>query len=370
MASSGLRALALAVLAFGGAALAYFLAERYWASEELSEGLLQVNGRIEGDRITVGSKVPGRIHELRAREGDEVATGQLLVTLDDAQASARVAEAREAVVALDAEVEAAKSALDVLRRDVPLAIAAAEADVEQAVALLDASRAATLQATREARRLQDLAVKGTATRQERERAELAETRARAEQSASQAALARTQQARAQAELGWSRIRTREMELDALRAQRQRAQASLEEAQSALADLSIHAPADGTIVNRLVDEGEVVAAGAPLFELVNLNRLYLKVYVAEVDIGKVRLGLPARIYTDAFPERPFAATVRYIASTAEFTPKEVQTPDERVKLVFAVRLYLDSNPDHRLSPGMPADAIIRWKPEVRWERPQW
>ena len=63
-------------------------------------------------------------------------------------------------------------------------------------------------------------------------------------------------------------------------------------------------------------------------------------------------------------------MRYIASTAEFTPKEVQTPDERVKLVFAVRLYLDSNPEHRLSPGLPADAIIRWKPEVRWERPQW
>ena len=166
MASSRLRALAVSVIALGAAALAYFLAERYLVSEGLPQGLLQVNGRIEGDRVTVGSKVPGRIQELAVREGEEVATGQLLATLDDAQASARVDEAREAVVALDAQVDAAQSALDVLRREVPLTIAAAEADVEQAAALLDAARAATLQAAREARRLQDLAVQGTATRQE------------------------------------------------------------------------------------------------------------------------------------------------------------------------------------------------------------
>jgi HlyD family secretion protein len=95
-----------------------------------------------------------------------------------------------------------------------------------------------------------------------------------------------------------------------------------------------------------------------------------VFVPETEIGRVRLGLPARIYTDAFPERPFPATVRYIASRAEFTPKEIQTPDERVKLVYAVKLYLDENPDHRLTPGLPADAVIRWKDDTPWQRPRW
>jgi HlyD family secretion protein len=92
-------------------------------------------------------------------------------------------------------------------------------------------------------------------------------------------------------------------------------------------------------------------------------------VPEVQIGKVRLDLPARIYTDAFPNEPFAATVRYIASKAEFTPKEVQTSDERVKLIYAVRLYLANNPDHRLTPGLPADAIIRWRDDVAWAKPR-
>jgi len=121
--------------------------------------------------------------------------------------------------------------------------------------------------------------------------------------------------------------------------------------------------------RMVDVGEVVTAGAPLLELVDLDRLYLQVYVPEVQIGRVRLELPARIYTDAFPDQPFQATVRYIASKAEFTPKEVQTPDERVKLIYAVRLYLTDNSDHRLTPGLPADAIIRWKDGVAWAKPR-
>jgi HlyD family secretion protein len=121
---------------------------------------------------------------------------------------------------------------------------------------------------------------------------------------------------------------------------------------------------------MVDSGEVVGAGTPLLVLVDLDRLYLKVYVPEVEIGKLRLGLPARVYTDAFPDQPFAASVRHIASQAEFTPKEVQTPDERVKLVYAVKLYLTENPGHRLTPGLPADAVIRWDPDVPWERPRW
>jgi len=120
---------------------------------------------------------------------------------------------------------------------------------------------------------------------------------------------------------------------------------------------------------MVDLGEVVIAGAPLLELVDIERLYLQVYVPEHQIGKVRLDLPERIYTDAFPDQPFEATIRYIASKAEFTPKEVQTPDERVKLIYAVRLYLTDNPDHRLTPGLPADAIIRWKDSVAWAKPR-
>ena len=175
---------------------------------------------------------------------------------------------------------------------------------------------------------------------------------------------------AEAELGREQIKAKEDDVEALVAQVTQAEAALAEAQSVLNDLVIRAPATGMITTRIVDNGEMVAAGSPLFDIVDLDKLYLKVYVPEKEIGKVRLGLPAQIYTDAFPDKPFPATLRYIASQAEFTPKEVQTPDERVKLVYAVKLYLDENPDHKLTPGLPADAVIRWQEETPWAKPRW
>ena len=85
------------------------------------------------------------------------------------------------------------------------------------------------------------------------------------------------------------------------------------------DLTLRAPAGGVVLSRLRDTGEVVAAGAPIFDIVDLDKLYLKVYVPEKQIGLVRLGLPAQVYTDAYPGQTFAATIRYVASQAEFTP---------------------------------------------------
>jgi HlyD family secretion protein len=92
---------------------------------------------------------------------------------------------------------------------------------------------------------------------------------------------------------------------------------------------------------------------------------MKAYAPEPEIGRIKIGDEARVYVDAFPGQPFSATVREIASESEFTPKEVQTREERVKQVIAVKLYLDANPEHRLVPGMPADAFIRWQPGAAW-----
>ena len=99
-------------------------------------------------------------------------------------------------------------------------------------------------------------------------------------------------------------------------------------------------------------------------LADLERPYLRVYIPERDIGKVKLGDPARVYVDSFPNRPFEAVVTEVAKKAEFTPKDVHMPDERVTLVYSVKLEI-RNPQGVLKPGMPADALIRWKPEAPW-----
>jgi len=346
------------------AALAWWL-----RTPPLPEGLIQANGRIEGDHFIVAGKVPGKVAELLAREGDTVERERVLARLDDAQVRARVEQARQAVAALEAQLTAARTALEVARKDLPLAIQTAEANLAYARAQQASARSSAEQAARDAERFRRLAETGTVDRHRYEQMALAaEVAANQARSVDEAVRVAERQL-AQARLGDERLRARADEVKALAAQLDQARAGLVEAESLLNDLTLTAPASGIITQRLVNAGEVVAAGAPLFDIVDLDRLYLKVYVPEKDIGKVRLGLPAQVYTDAFPDRPFPATVRYIASQAQFTPKEVQTPDERVKLVYAVRLYLESNPEHRLTPGLPADAIIRWREGTPWASPR-
>ncbi len=339
-------------------------------SRALPEGLILANGRIEGDHVTVASKFAGRIVELRVREGDSVQAGQILASLEDAQVKARVEQASAAIAVLDAQIKAAEATLATLKKELPLAIASAQAEVSRAGAAVWKAEAGKLQARREAERMHDLLALGFLSSQRAEQADLALTAASAEYAAAREAALQTEKQLAQAKLGVDRIKARELELAALRQQREQAKASLAEAESVLADLTIKAPSAGTIVTRIRQAGDVVGAGSPLLDLVDLDVLYLKVYVPEIQIGKLRLNLPARIYTDAFPDTPFDATTRYIASRAEFTPKEVQTPDERVKLTYAVKLYLEKNPDHKLTPGLPADAVIRWKEGVPWVKPNW
>ncbi len=355
------------ILAIGGGG--FFALDRWVWHSGLPDGLIQANGRIEGDHVTVASKFPGRIHTLLAREGATVRAGQVLIQLDDSQTNARVQQAKHAAEALEAQVQSAHMTLAVINLDVPLAIERAEAQVAKAKDTVDKALSVEREARSDAQRFRDLAAKDQASIQQRDQAAMRWEVAQKDIASARSALIQATKELAQAELGWKRIFAKELDVNALERRRDQADAVLDEAESVLKDMTITAPTNGTVTTRMVDVGEVVSAGAPLLELVDLDRLFLKVYVPEVQIGKLRLDLPARIYTDAFPDQPFDATVRYIASKAEFTPKEVQTPDERVKLIYAVKLYLTENLDHRLTPGLPADAIIRWREDVAWLRPR-
>ena len=336
----------------------------------LPEGLIQANGRIEGDELLVSTKVAGRVVALKAREGDSVARGQVVALLDDATARARVTQAERAVEVAEARLAAARTELAALRERVPLQVASARAALEHARADLVSVAAEKAQAGRDARRMRRLRQAGTVDAHTAEEAELKWKVAKAHLKTAEAAVIQAKKALAEAQVGDRSIQAKADAVTALKAEVERARAALAEARSVLADFTLKAPGAGVVTTRYVDPGEVLAPGAPLFTLVDLDRLYLQVYVPERQIGRVRLGLPAHIHTDAFPDEPFPARVRYIASRAEFTPREVQTPDERVKLVYAVRLYLEANPGHRLTPGLPADAVIRWRPDAPWAPPRW
>jgi HlyD family secretion protein len=342
----------------------------WWRVPPFPEGLVQANGRFEGDHYTVSGKWPGRVVDLLAREGDLIEKGQVMVKLDDVQLLAKVDQARAAVDVKRSGLKAAETALAVFKKNVPLKIDTAKAGVHHTHAEVAASLATEQQMHKDAERFRVLLQRETVDRQRSEQADLSWKVAQAQYRTALAVRTQAEKMLAETELGLEQIRAKEDEVLAIAAQLTQAEAALTEAQSILNDLVIQAPASGMITTRIVDKGEMIAAGSPLFDIVDLDKLYLKVYVPEKEIGKVRLGLPAQIYTDAYPNKPFPATLRYIASGAEFTPKEVQTPDERVKLVYAVKLYVDQNPEHKLTPGLPADAVIRWQEETPWEQPRW
>ncbi len=135
-----------------------------------------------------------------------------------------------------------------------------------------------------------------------------------------------------------------------------ARAALNTLDVQLAKMTLKAPQPGWVMERLIHEGELAAPGSTMLTLANLNEATLTIYVAEDEIGKVSIGQPVAVSVDSYPGRSFAGTVSYISSEAEFTPKNVQTKEERVNTVFAVKVRLP-NADHALKPGMPADAVV-------------
>ena len=344
----------------------YYLAQ----SKKLPDGLIAASGRIEGERIVAAAKYPGRISKILAKEGDTVTAGAVVAQLEDATFQSRVEQARQALNASEAQLRAAQATLDVTQKEVPMGVSLADAAVSQAQAMLGKAGAVEQQSRRDAQRHKELFERGVIERHRYEQADLAWQVAQADVKAAQEAVSRAKQGVLQAGLGSDKVKAKQQEIGVLQAQRDRATAAVAEANAVLGDLVIKAPATGVVLARLREPGEVVMPGSAILDMVDLDALHLKVYVPESKIGQLRLGLPVRIYIDAQPDQFYSAKVSFIASRAEFTPKEVQTTDERVKLVYAVKLALEKNPEHKLMPGLPADAVIRWKEDVVWQKPSW
>lgn len=141
-----------------------------------------------------------------------------------------------------------------------------------------------------------------------------------------------------------------------------AKATAELAQTQLDNVQILAPINGTITQRLTEPGEIIGAGSPVVSIVNLDDIWVKVYVPEPQLGKVALGDPADISVDSYPKEIFKGKIVNISSEAEFTPKNIQTKQERVQLVFGVKVAI-ANTEGKLKPGMPADVVIHLQQPV-------
>ncbi len=312
----------LVALILGSVAVAvgWWLYDTY-AREAVPPGVLVASGRLEGRRVRVSAGAAGRITQLAVREGDRVELGQLIAELDRRDEVAAVAAARAGVAAAQA------AALEAERQ-----VAALEAQVELA--------------RTEAGRYRRLFERDAAPRQVAERAE--------------------------AELKSLEDRLLAAEAGHVLAKRQvdRAAAQLDAAETQLEETTLRSPVAGTVTAELARAGEMVGPGVPVLEIMRAEDIKLRVYLPLQEAGRVRPGAEARVYVDAYPDRLFAGTVDWVASEAEFTPRDVHMPDERATLVFAVDVRIP-NSEGELKDGFPADAYIRWDPDSPWpDRRPW
>lgn len=358
------------LIAGGIAALSAIAAAALWTGQSAQEsGLIQVNGRIESDQIVVSARVPARIAELLVREGQQVQAGQVMLKLSDEAVGARTSQAEAAAAAQIAQVRALESSLDLLRSESTALTQSAQAELAAAQAELTRLGAMAQQSALERDRVKQLAEQGFVGPQALERAHVA-TKSALEQYGSARAQVQKAQANLQnARLAPQRIQSREAELQAALAQADMAGAKALEAASEFKELTVKAPVGGHVVARYVNPGESVNHGVPLYAITDLSKAYLKAYIPEPMLGRVQLGQPAQIWTDAYPDQPIDAKIGYIASRAEFTPKEVQTRDERTKLVFEVRLYPTDTTQLKLLPGQPADGMVQLSPDANWHPPR-
>lgn len=322
---------------------------------------VSASGRIEGREVTLAPKdIQGRVKRLFADEGQTVTKGQVLAELDAAQLDARHASLSAAVAQLDAQISQAILDTTFTAKSSNASIAAAEAAVSSARARLIRAQAVLARSAADRDRTARLFQDAIISQQEMDQADMTWRTSEADVEAATKDLHHAEADLALARASTDTIALKRQQVRVLRESRRAAVAQLAESEANLAERQIVAPIDGTILSRPVEVGDVVSPGSPVFQMVDMKRLYVKVYIPEPDIPKLKLGDPADVSVDAFPGRRFAARISKISDQAEFTPKNVETVEERLKLVFGVELtFIDPNP--LLKPGMPADCVVHWSP---------
>jgi HlyD family secretion protein len=292
---------------------------------------ISASGTIEATEVRIASQSSGRILSMPVREGDLLSKGGVVAEIDHSGLDLQLGQA-------SAGVELASAQLDLL-----LGGARSE-DLEQAQAALDSSAEALKLAKVDASRMAELLASGSATQSQKDAAD------------AKLASADAQQRQADQILKKLESSARPEELREAKARLEQAQWAARIVEKAIADCEVAAPISGVVSHRLAEPGELAGPGTGLAVMEDLGDLELTVYVPEAELGMLAVGQAASISVDSFPGRAFAGKVTRIASEAEFTPKNVQTKDERVKQVFAVTIGLGDG-EGSLRPGMPADAVL-------------
>lgn len=340
------RLIVVSLLAVAAAALLIHLLA---GEDESDQTALRVSGTIEVTEARLSFKIPGHLAERAFDEGDSIAAGQKVARLDDRDQLLAV-ESAETELALAravlAELEAGSR---------PEEITMAQAELELARAAAKSAEIRLRQSETDFRRHAALVTEGGVSRQafEEYRALYQTARQNREEAEARVTVAA-------ARLDLRRAGARSEQIDQARARLAGAEKALDIARLQLAHTTIAAPFDGVVLTTSAEIGEFLNPSTPVLIIGDLNRPWLRAYINETDLGRVKLNQAVRVTTDSYPGTTYHGRISFISDQAEFTPKSVQTFEERVKLMYRVKIAL-TNPDGELKPGMPADAWIDLAP---------
>ena len=361
----------------------------------VDENTLHLSGNIEFRKIDIAFKTAGKLLELTVEEGANVKQGQLLASLDREQmtrmrlrdsssidvAQSNLLQLRTAIqyqkATLEAETNLRQAELRQARAKLQeLLDGARPQEIEQSRAQLGDLKVARDQARREYDRAQKLISQEDISQSQFDqfKARFDSTSAQVQNAEQRLALilegprktdieaARAAVARAEAALKITQaqsldIQRKEEDLSARRADVERSKASVSVIDSQLDDTILMSPVDGVVLVKSADPGEVLAAGTPLLTLGEIDKPWLRGYVPQSKLGRIQLGMPVTIRSDSYPNKTYTGKISFIASEAEFTPKQIQTNEERVKLVYRIKVDIE-NSHRELKLNMPVDAEIR------------
>ncbi|MFB6276555.1 MAG: HlyD family secretion protein, partial [Halothece sp.] len=354
---------------------------------------IELSGRIEGYETDVGTTVSGRVETITVREGDRVQADQTIAKLDDDQLQARLRATQARLKRTRQEVKQARSQIDVIQsniRETRLrrqqaqdnaqgSIEKAQANLETATAQLEQAQAQKQEAQAQLKlakadrdRFQRLWEQGVVPKQRYDQAQTeweslqatvearqsAVNAAQRQVNAAQGALRQAKTSSINPDIFTERLQGLRQQLEQARSRLEaakadvaNAQANQDQIQAKLDDLSIASPIEGVVLDRIAEPGEVLSSGKIILTVIDLDEVYLRGYVPEKQIGKIRVGQPAKVYLDSNPDQPLDATVSSIDSQASFTPENIYFKRDRVKQVFGLKLSID-NPQGFAKPGMP------------------
>ena len=339
------------LLVLAGIAVAVAAAAALWHALRPSgpgEDFVSGNGRIEATEINVSAKLAGRVEEILVREGEFVTAGTELVRMQTTVLTAQRDEASAMLQQSITSVESAKAQVAMRKSE----LAAAEANIVESESNLDA-------ATRRLTRTETLSKEGAASLQDfdDDRARVRSARAVVSAAQAQAVAARSavEAARAQVVGAESSVNASE--------------ATVARIDADIADSTLTSPRAGRVQYLIVQPGEVVSAGAPILNLVDVGDVYMTFFLPETVAGRIALGSEVHIVLDAAPDFVFPARVSFVSDTAQFTPKTVETASERQKLMFRVRAHVDRALLERyieqVKTGLPGVAWLKLNPQAQW-----